>query len=191
MPQPDCSSARPRQRGGSLAARGFAILAALVVLLFVPSPAAAARSEFYGIAQGPPFDNQDLAGIQAARVHTVRFLLFWKSAEPGQGSFGRSAHLTPTPTGPPDSRRSPSARSAIRARGTSPSSPGAGPAPRSRPGPARPDSFGRASSRGRSAGRRMCNRRSDWPDLPRKSASPRCLDGAPSRSSPRRKRRGR
>jgi hypothetical protein len=87
MLQRDRSSAGPPQRGRAVSARGFAILAALVLSLLASSPAGAARSEFYGIAQGPPFDNQDLAGLTAARVHTVRFLLFWKNAEPSQGSF--------------------------------------------------------------------------------------------------------
>jgi hypothetical protein len=62
------------------------ILAMLAVPLFAASTASAARSEFYGIAQGT-LDLQDYEGMQAAKVHTERFLLRWKSVEPTKGSF--------------------------------------------------------------------------------------------------------
>jgi putative glycosyl hydrolase/Big-like domain-containing protein len=62
------------------------LLAMLAVPLFAASTASAARSEFYGIAQGT-LDLQDYEGMQAAKVHTERFLLRWKSVEPTKGSF--------------------------------------------------------------------------------------------------------
>jgi polysaccharide biosynthesis protein PslG len=59
----------------------------LAVSLFAPSTAAAARSEFFGIVQGPTLDSQDLEGLAGARVHTDRFVLTWGWVEPNQGSF--------------------------------------------------------------------------------------------------------
>src|SRR6187551_1952286 len=61
-------------------------LAALAVPLFAASPASAVRSEFYGIAQGT-LDLQDYEGMEAAKVHSERFLLRWRSIEPTKGSF--------------------------------------------------------------------------------------------------------
>ena len=64
-----------------------AILVALLsVPLFAASPARAASSEFYGIAQGT-LDLQDYEGMQAAKVHSERFLMRWRSIEPTKGSF--------------------------------------------------------------------------------------------------------
>ena len=61
-------------------------LAALAVPLFAASPASAVRSEFYGIAQGT-LDLQDYEGMEAAKVHSERFLLRWRTIEPTKGSF--------------------------------------------------------------------------------------------------------
>src|SRR5947207_3668548 len=62
-------------------------LAALCLSLLAPSPAAAARSEFYGIVQGPTLDDQDVQGMSNARIHTTRFLLKWGWVQPGQNSY--------------------------------------------------------------------------------------------------------
>jgi hypothetical protein len=56
-----------------------------------PPTAGAARSEFFGIAQGSNrlnrLDAQDLKGLAAAKVRTERFQLNWPSVQPSQGSF--------------------------------------------------------------------------------------------------------
>ncbi len=74
----DDSSRRRTRRLGL----GFAALA--VVLLGAASTAGAAqvRSEFYGITQGQPFDLRDAQGVQAAHVHTMRYLFSWESVQP-------------------------------------------------------------------------------------------------------------
>ena len=68
------------------AIRLAALLAMLALPLFAAPPASAAGTQFYGIAQGT-LDAQDYDGMQAAKVHTERFLLRWKSVEPTKGSF--------------------------------------------------------------------------------------------------------
>jgi hypothetical protein len=61
-------------------------LTALVLSLLAPSTAAAAvRSEFFGIVQGPTLDTRDLNNMQAARVRTDRFLLNWEWVQPTAG----------------------------------------------------------------------------------------------------------
>ena len=64
-----------------------AIAALLVTSLLAAPQASAARTEFYGIAQGAPIDRRDLETMAAARVQTDRFLLFWGAVEPIHGSF--------------------------------------------------------------------------------------------------------
>jgi Bacterial Ig-like domain/RTX calcium-binding nonapeptide repeat (4 copies)/Glycosyl hydrolase catalytic core len=64
-----------------------AILALLATSLLAAPQASAARTEFYGIAQGAPIDRRDLETMAAARVQTDRFLLFWGAVEPIHGSF--------------------------------------------------------------------------------------------------------
>ena len=58
---------------------------------FAAPTAEAARSEFFGIAQGSNrlnrLDPEDLAGLSAARIRTERFQLNWPSVEPSEGSF--------------------------------------------------------------------------------------------------------
>jgi hypothetical protein len=63
---------------------GLAVAALAVLALGVASTAGAAqtRSEFYGIAQGQPFDNGDVQGLQSAHVHTIRYLFSWESVQP-------------------------------------------------------------------------------------------------------------
>ncbi len=61
------------------------VLIVLGMSLVAPSMAAAARSEFFGIAQGPTLDGQDLRGMAAARVRTNRFVLAWGWLQPAQG----------------------------------------------------------------------------------------------------------
>ncbi len=69
------------------------LLAALGVCLLAPSTAAAARSEFFGIVQGPTLDAQDISGqppgfndgMDDARIRTNRFLLSWKWVQPVAG----------------------------------------------------------------------------------------------------------
>jgi hypothetical protein len=61
------------------------IVTALAMSLFAPS-AKAARTEFFGIAQGP-LDAQDAQGMAEARVHTERFMIKWREVEATQGSY--------------------------------------------------------------------------------------------------------
>jgi hypothetical protein len=65
------------------------ILTGLALSLVAASPAAAARTEFYGIAQSlGRLDNTDLQGMAAVRVRTERFQLQWASVQPtSQDSF--------------------------------------------------------------------------------------------------------
>ena len=60
--------------------------AALVLFLCAASTAQAARSEFFGIAQGP-LDASDVQRIADVGVGTERFMLKWRSVEPTQGSY--------------------------------------------------------------------------------------------------------
>jgi polysaccharide biosynthesis protein PslG len=76
-----------RVQGRGLRVSRIAVLAGLVLSLLAPSTAAAARSEFFGITQGPTLDGQDLQGMAAARVRTNRFVLTWGLVQPNQGSF--------------------------------------------------------------------------------------------------------
>ena len=63
-----------RGRGGPTACLRLALaLAALALCLFTAPVAQAARTEFFGIAQGPALDPQDRQGMQAARIQTDRF----------------------------------------------------------------------------------------------------------------------
>ncbi|MEK6326309.1 MAG: hypothetical protein AABM66_02135 [Actinomycetota bacterium] len=55
--------------------------------LLAPTTAAAARSEFFGIAQGPTLDAHDFQGMAAAGVRTNRFVLKWGWVQPAKGSF--------------------------------------------------------------------------------------------------------
>jgi hypothetical protein len=65
----------------------LAILLTMLALPLCAAPmASAAGTEFYGIAQGT-LDLQDYQGMQAAKVHTERFLIRWRSVEPSKGSF--------------------------------------------------------------------------------------------------------
>jgi hypothetical protein len=63
------------------------VLTAFALWLFAASAAKAARTEFFGIAQGPALDAQDRQGMQTARIQTDRFLLSWRSVEPTRGSY--------------------------------------------------------------------------------------------------------
>jgi hypothetical protein len=67
------------------------VLTGLALSLVGASTAEAARSEFFGIAQGSNrlnrLDGLDLKGMAAARVRTERFQLNWPSVQPSQGSF--------------------------------------------------------------------------------------------------------
>ena len=63
------------------------VLLASAVSLLGPSPAGAARSEFYGIAQGPNLDATDIQGMAGVKVHTARFLIQWRYANPSAGTF--------------------------------------------------------------------------------------------------------
>jgi polysaccharide biosynthesis protein PslG len=91
------------------------VVTALGLSLFAPSSAAAVRSEFFGIVQGPTLDDRDLQGIRAAHIHTSRYLLAWESVQKQAGPFtwgttdrfiGRLAshgiRLIPTLWGNPD-----------------------------------------------------------------------------------------
>ena len=76
------------QRRGPRVTRLAVILTGLALSLVAASPAAAARTEFFGIAQSlGRLDSTDLQGMAAVRVRTERFQLQWASVEPTQGSF--------------------------------------------------------------------------------------------------------
>jgi putative glycosyl hydrolase len=80
--------ARPAARS---VPRFVIVVAGLFLSLLAASPAGAARTEFFGIAQGPALDAQDLQGMAAARVRTDRFLLLWRGVQPSRGSFNWGA----------------------------------------------------------------------------------------------------
>jgi Glycosyl hydrolase catalytic core len=63
------------------------ILATLAASLLLPSTAAAARSEFFGIVQTATLDARDLQGMFDARVRTDRFVFKWGWVQPNPGSF--------------------------------------------------------------------------------------------------------
>jgi RTX calcium-binding nonapeptide repeat (4 copies)/Bacterial Ig-like domain/Glycosyl hydrolase catalytic core len=76
--------------GGRARSRRAIVLVSLVVVsaaLIAPGSAGAVRSEFFGIAQGPPISNADLGGIQRARVRTMRYLFSWASVQPKRCCF--------------------------------------------------------------------------------------------------------
>jgi hypothetical protein len=74
-------------KAGTAVTRRAIVLAGLALSLLVPSTAAAARSEFFGIVQTATLDDQDIQGMAAARVRTNRFVLKWGWVQPNQGSF--------------------------------------------------------------------------------------------------------
>src|SRR6185295_4734096 len=57
----------------------------LALSLFAAPAAGAVRSEFFGIDQGTPLNDTDLAGVESTGVKTARLLLPWKSIEPTRG----------------------------------------------------------------------------------------------------------
>jgi hypothetical protein len=61
------------------------VLAALALSLLTPSTSAAAKSEFFGIVQGPTLDGVDMTQMKAARVRTNRFLFNWEWVQPVAG----------------------------------------------------------------------------------------------------------
>jgi hypothetical protein len=65
-------------------AAGFAVLA---LSLFLAAPAAAVRTEFFGIVQGATLSDLDIQGMQSARVQTDRFLIEWEWVQPAPGPF--------------------------------------------------------------------------------------------------------
>jgi hypothetical protein len=64
-----------------------ALLGVMALPLLAPTPAAAVRSEFFGIVQGQQLDNPDLEGMANAGIRTERHLLNWSTVQPSQGSF--------------------------------------------------------------------------------------------------------
>src|SRR5919198_2578068 len=79
-----------RSRGGQSMTRAApgsvprlaVVLIAVALTLFAPTAAVAARSEFYGIVQGPSLDDVDIQGMRNAHIHTNRYLLAWESVQP-------------------------------------------------------------------------------------------------------------
>ncbi len=51
------------------------------------SPTTAAQPAFFGIVQGIRLDQRDFQMMRSTGVRTDRFLLFWQSVQPQQGSF--------------------------------------------------------------------------------------------------------
>src|SRR6266480_714246 len=78
-------TARGANRGAS-ATRVAMVAAGLALSLFATFPAAA-RADFFGIAQGAPLNDHDFKTMSALRIRTDRYLLFWGSVEPSEGSF--------------------------------------------------------------------------------------------------------
>ena len=73
---------------GMRLSRMAVVLGVLAVSLGITSAApAAVRSEFFGIVQTATLDDQDVQGMQAAKVRTNRFVLNWGAVEPAQGHF--------------------------------------------------------------------------------------------------------
>jgi polysaccharide biosynthesis protein PslG len=62
------------------------VLTVLALSLLAASPAAAARSEFFGIVQGQ-LDDTDRRGMAAQGVRSERFELGWRAVQPTQGTY--------------------------------------------------------------------------------------------------------
>ena len=62
------------------------LLSVLSLWLCVPTAAQAARTEFFGIAQGP-LDASDAQQMADVGVRTERFMLRWRSVERTRGSY--------------------------------------------------------------------------------------------------------
>ncbi len=75
---------------GSRVTRLAVVLVALALPLCAASTAGAARTEFFGIAQGA-LDAPDAQGMANVGIGTERFQLKWRSVEPTQGSYDWSA----------------------------------------------------------------------------------------------------
>ena len=76
--------------GGRMRTRRAIVLVSVALVsaaLIAPTSAGAVRSEFFGIAQGPPISDADLGGIQRAHVRTMRYLFSWASVQPKQCCF--------------------------------------------------------------------------------------------------------
>src|SRR5687768_9040157 len=80
-------TARGNRRGHGVMLLKAAVLAVLALSLFAAPASEAARTEFFGIASGPPLDLQDRQGMAAARIQTDRFLLTWRVVEPIRGTY--------------------------------------------------------------------------------------------------------
>jgi Glycosyl hydrolase catalytic core/Bacterial Ig-like domain len=80
---------------GRWLSRRVLLLAVAAAALFAASPASAVRTEFYGITQKAAFDGQDYQAMTAARIQSDRFVLFWTTVQPSQGTFrwGRTDSL--------------------------------------------------------------------------------------------------
>ena len=63
------------------------ILVGLVIWLVAAAPAVADQSEFYGVTQPATLTDQDVEGIESARVHIDRFPLSWRFVESSEGVF--------------------------------------------------------------------------------------------------------
>jgi Glycosyl hydrolase catalytic core len=68
-----------------------AAVVATFTLSAAPASAGAVRSQFFGITQGPPISDADLAGIQRAHVRTTRYLISWESVQPKKCCFNWGA----------------------------------------------------------------------------------------------------
>ena len=81
---------------------------ATVVFLFAAPTAQAARSEFFGVIQGPPLDDPDFDAITPTGVKTARFLLPWMliEKEPRPARLARDGQGGRKPRLARDSRRS-------------------------------------------------------------------------------------
>jgi hypothetical protein len=65
----------------------IAIVLGVLGLLLCAAPAAASRTEFFGIVQGPTLDHRDLRGMASAGIRTNRFVLKWGWVQPRKGWF--------------------------------------------------------------------------------------------------------
>jgi Glycosyl hydrolase catalytic core len=74
-------------QGSRLVSIRIAIVLGVLGLSLCGAPAAGARTEFFGIVQGPTLDNRDLRGMANAQIRTNRFVLKWGWVQPNKGWF--------------------------------------------------------------------------------------------------------
>jgi hypothetical protein len=82
-----CVDVQGPKVGTRLSRLGIVLGVLAISLLMTSAAPAAVRSEFFGIVQTATLDDQDVQGMQAAKVRTTRFVLNWGAVEPTLGHF--------------------------------------------------------------------------------------------------------